>query len=316
MGDLGQMVRLPKFDIRDDAAVAHAVHKSNVVINLIGADIDTWNWKLEEVHQDIPSRIANICAASGNVERFIHFSAAGASPDATSRRLRSKAVGEELVRSIIPTATILRPGPLVGDEDRFTRRLARMVRMHGPTMPLVEGGTQLVAPTFVGDVAEATLKALNHAGAKGETYDLVGPQVYEMRQILEVVCGILREPFEYVHRFRSDPRTKVMAAVQSRLSQVAPIPFYNAWYTEDLLNEVDTDLVASPTAGSYDDLRHVPRHIEDGLILDQIRHMRKGGYGEGSLKTPPPEEEAYSGPLGFAKTRYPGLNNGSTLDTW
>jgi NADH dehydrogenase (ubiquinone) 1 alpha subcomplex subunit 9 len=56
MGDLGQVVMLGEFDARSDEAVARAISQSNVVINLIGADRETWNYSYEDVHVGITGR--------------------------------------------------------------------------------------------------------------------------------------------------------------------------------------------------------------------------------------------------------------------
>lgn len=49
MGDLGSIICVEDFSIRDDEFIRKTVSKSNVVINLITADRDTWNFDLAEV---------------------------------------------------------------------------------------------------------------------------------------------------------------------------------------------------------------------------------------------------------------------------
>ncbi len=57
------------------------------------------------------------------MERFLHMSCLGADANAPSRRMRSKAAGDEAVRAAVPSATIFRPGPVVGEEDDFFNNL-------------------------------------------------------------------------------------------------------------------------------------------------------------------------------------------------
>ena len=78
------------FDVRNDEHIRDALKRSNVVINLIAKDKETWNFDFEEVNVDIPRRIAKIAAESPLLERFMHFSCIGASKDSASRRLRTK----------------------------------------------------------------------------------------------------------------------------------------------------------------------------------------------------------------------------------
>lgn len=56
-GDLGQVLFTP-FDIRDEESIAKAVQYSNVVINLVGRDYETKNFKYMDVHVDGARRLA------------------------------------------------------------------------------------------------------------------------------------------------------------------------------------------------------------------------------------------------------------------
>lgn len=49
MGDLGNIITLEDFSIRDDQKIRDCIAKSNVVINLIGQNTETWNYKFKEV---------------------------------------------------------------------------------------------------------------------------------------------------------------------------------------------------------------------------------------------------------------------------
>lgn len=60
LGGGGQVVNLPDFSARDDAAVRRAISQSNVVINLIGSERETPRFKFREVHVDIARRIAQV----------------------------------------------------------------------------------------------------------------------------------------------------------------------------------------------------------------------------------------------------------------
>src|SRR4029077_12289596 len=114
-------------------------------------------------------QVARAAAAVG--ARVIHVSALGADPDSPSLYARSKAAGEAAVLGAAPGATIFRPSILFGPEDDFFNRFAAMARM-SPALPLVGGGATRFQPVFVGDVAQALLKA-TRGGAKGGTiYEL------------------------------------------------------------------------------------------------------------------------------------------------
>ena len=152
MGDLGSIATLGGFDIRDEDQISRAIAKSSLVINLIGADRETWNYGFEEVHVDIPARIAKAVKENSGVQRFIHVSALGASPDAPSKRLRTKAAGEEVVRSELgDIATIFKLAHLTGNEDRLFNNYAKLAKAL-PALPMVDGGATRLQPVWVRDV--------------------------------------------------------------------------------------------------------------------------------------------------------------------
>lgn len=78
--DLGQMQFLDDFNLENEDSIRKAVKYSDVVINLIGRDWDTYNWPLEKVHVDGARRIAKICREMG-VKKLIHTSSINASPN-------------------------------------------------------------------------------------------------------------------------------------------------------------------------------------------------------------------------------------------
>lgn len=85
-----QMVQVKSFNARDDDSIRHLIHRSNLVINLIGIQKETMNWSFQETHIDIAAKIAQACKESELVERFWHVGCLGADDNSTSRRLQSK----------------------------------------------------------------------------------------------------------------------------------------------------------------------------------------------------------------------------------
>ena len=84
------MVQVKSFNARDDESIRHLIHRSNLVINLIGIQKETMNWSFQETHIDIAAKIAQACKESELVERFWHVGCLGADKTSTSRRLQSK----------------------------------------------------------------------------------------------------------------------------------------------------------------------------------------------------------------------------------
>lgn len=100
--------------------------------------------------------------ASPSPAFFAPRSALGAEPDAPSRRLRTKAAGEAVVRDELgPLATIFKPAVMTGTEDKFFNAIASLAK-RTPFFPLIDGGRTRMQPVWVRDVAAG------EAGSPGE----------------------------------------------------------------------------------------------------------------------------------------------------
>jgi NADH dehydrogenase len=140
------------------------------------------------VHVELPQAIVRACRAAG-VRRLLHMSALAASPQAPSEYLRSKAIGEQAVlASEDLDVTVFRPSVVFGPEDRFLNMFATLARfMLVLAPPCPEAKFQ---PVYVGDVTEAMLAALEDPDSRGKRYDLCGPRVYALKELIEYVCAV------------------------------------------------------------------------------------------------------------------------------
>lgn len=83
---------------------------------------------------------------------------------------------------------MLRPSVMFGPEDTFFNRFASLVRML-PVLPLAGAETKF-QPVFVGDVAEAIARAVDGKAPAGKVYELGGPQVKTLRELVDYVCEV------------------------------------------------------------------------------------------------------------------------------
>ena len=120
---------------------------------------------------------------------MVHVSAIGADENSPSRYAQAKAAGEKAVFSAIPSATIMRPSIVFGPEDQFTNRFAALARI-SPALPLIGGGLTKLQPVYVGDVATAVADAVDGKAKPGAIYELGGPEVLTMREIMEIILSI------------------------------------------------------------------------------------------------------------------------------
>jgi NADH dehydrogenase len=181
MAAVGQMQLVP-VDIQDPEQVRAAVRGSDAVINLVGV----LKGDFHGIHVAGARNVAGAAAEAG-AKALVHVSAIGADPTSESAYGRSKGEGEEAVRAAFPGATILRPSILFGREDNFVNRFAGLARL-APVLPVVSGGTKF-QPVYAADVGRAvTAAALDPRRHGAKVYELGGPQVLSMRELMEWVC--------------------------------------------------------------------------------------------------------------------------------
>jgi NADH dehydrogenase len=178
-------------DIHDDATLARLVSGMDAVINLVGIlhsrparKGQPYGPDFARAHVDLPRRVVAACAAAG-VPRYLHMSAMGAGDQAPSMYLRSKAAGEHAAFSHPAVgATAFRPSVMFGEDDQFLNLFAAMQKFL-PFVPLA-GADARFQPVYVGDIAQAMARALEDDHTIGHTYELGGPAVYSLRELVEL----------------------------------------------------------------------------------------------------------------------------------
>lgn len=171
-------------NLRYPDSVVAAARGSSIVINLVGIGYEKGRQKFRAVQAMGAKNVAQAAQAIG-AERFIHVSALGADEASPSAYARSKAAGEAEVRKAFPGAIIVRPSVIFGPGDNFINLLGTLARIF-PVLPVIHGTTKF-QPVYVGDVAEALANLADGAGQPGAVYELGGPAIETMRQILERV---------------------------------------------------------------------------------------------------------------------------------
>lgn len=184
-GRVGQ-VHVVQANLRYPASVEAALRDSHAVINLVGVLAESGAQTFDAVQARGAETVAKAAAAADS--SLIHVSAIGADAESPSRYARAKAAGEAAVLAAVPSATIFRPSMMFGSEDQFTNRFAALARM-SPVLPLIGGETKM-QPVYVGDVATAIADAVDGKAKAGATYELGGPEVLTMREIIEAILDI------------------------------------------------------------------------------------------------------------------------------
>ncbi len=216
------------------------------------------------IHAEAPERLARVASRHG-VKNLVHVSAIGADPKSESLYARTKAIGEAGVRTAFPAATVLRPSIQFGPEDGFFNRFARMAVM-SPVLPLIGGGKTRFQPVYVGDVAEAIVRALADPAANGKIYELGGPRVYTFRDLLELLLAQINRK----RRFVSIPFW--VAELQGAFLQCLPFPPL----TRDQVKLLRHDNVVTPGTPGLAELGITPTTVE-AIIPTYLDIYRRGG---------------------------------------
>src|SRR6266478_222096 len=229
----GQPPELIQADVLDDVAVGAAIAGADAVVNLVGILTETATQTYRAIHVEGARRVA-LAAQRHGVMRLIHISALGASLTSPAISDRTKAEGEQAVRTVFPQATIVRPSLTFGDDDHFFSRFAAIIRS-SPVLPLIGGGTTKFEPVFVGDMTAGLLELLKRSETAGKTYEFGGTQVYTFKALLELLLTALDRQRVLI------PIPFAVAEMQAGLLELLP----NPPLTRDQVRLLKTDKVVS-----------------------------------------------------------------------
>ncbi|MBV9555035.1 MAG: complex I NDUFA9 subunit family protein [Alphaproteobacteria bacterium] len=263
-GDVGQ-VGLFNIGIDDVELLRPLLAGKDALINCVGILSEHGRQTFDLVHHTAPARLARVAREAG-IARLVHISALGADPRSPSAYARSKAAGEQAVRDAFPTATILRPSIVFGPEDDFFNRFARMAVI-SPFVPLIGGGETRFQPVYVGDVAEAAVRALDDPAAAGRTYELGGPKVYTFRALLELMLHEIKRRRHFVDLPFG------LASLQARLLSLLP----NPPLTPDQVEMLKRDNIVASGALTLQMLGIEPVAVE-AILPTYLDRFRRGGW--------------------------------------
>ncbi|WP_341907972.1 complex I NDUFA9 subunit family protein [Polaromonas sp. YR568] len=247
------LVNVVEVNVHDAAALTALVAGHDAVVNLM-AILHGTEAAFEKAHVQLPLAIAKACEAAGT-RRLVHVSALGASASSASMYQRSKARGEAILKEAGLDVTVLRPSVIFGAEDKFLNTFASLQQIF-PVVPLASAGARF-QPVWVEDVAGAVVSCLQDADTIGQTFEVCGPDVYTLKQLVELAgqyAGINGGKGRPVL-----PLPDALARIQARLMELAP---GDPLMSRDNLDAMQTDNVASNQLPGLQALGIVPSSLE------------------------------------------------------
>jgi len=161
------------------------INANGAVINLVGVLHDKpanpYGKIFRTAHVELPKNIITAMQMYG-LKRYLHMSALGADANGPSMYQRSKGDGELAVKASGLDWTIFRPSVIFGPQDQFINLFSNLTKWL-PALPLANCAARF-QPVSVEDVVEAFIKSLKMPQTIHQSYDLVGPTVYTMKEIV------------------------------------------------------------------------------------------------------------------------------------
>jgi NADH dehydrogenase len=197
-------VELAVGDVYNPDFLRRSIDGCDAVINLVGIlnERGFGGAGFRRAHVEFTAALLR-AIAQARVPRLLHMSALNADAErGRSHYLRTKGEAEQLIRAAGAALdwTIFRPSVIFGPRDSLTNRFARLLRQTAGLLPLARAGTRF-APIYVGDVTAAFTQALPGGAASHQSYELCGPEVLTLEQIVritahaaQVACHIYRLP--------------------------------------------------------------------------------------------------------------------------
>jgi NADH dehydrogenase len=247
-------------DVHNPIVLKREFQDIDVVVNLVGILNESGRdgKGFEHAHAELPAKVVQACRQSG-VTRLLHMSALHASPEGPSHYLRSKGRGEQIVHEAESAAlhvTSFRPSVIFGPRDSFTNRFAGLLRQVPFVFPLACANARL-QPVYVEDVVQAFVLALDRHATFGQRYNLCGPQVYSL---LEIVIYLARQLGLKRHIL---PLNDTLSYLQASVLQFAPgKPFTPDNYRSlqvAAVCETPFPIIFGRTPGRFDEI--VPTYI-------------------------------------------------------
>ena len=183
--------------LEDHLSFRHALRGVDTVVHLASVIRDQPGGSIEELAGVATWRLVRAAERAG-VERFVFFSALGASTRSRARLLRAKAVAERAVMESSLRHTVFAPSLVYAPGDPYLKLLGRMSLL--PVMPIPGSGHTPFQPIWADDVANCVIAALPGGEAAeeaiGARYELAGPETLSQREFVELVlrAGRRRRP--------------------------------------------------------------------------------------------------------------------------
>ncbi len=236
-------VQIALGDLTDPPSFRNALRGVHTVVHLAAAIRDQPRGSIEELNGIATWRMVEAAERQG-VERFVFFSALGASTHHRTRCLRAKALAEQAVREAGVRSIVFAPSIVYAPGDPWLTLLEHLALL--PAMPVSGSGRAVFQPIWAEDVAACVIAALRRdGGASGSSstdgahqrYELAGPETLSHADIVRTLLRSLnrRRPLLHVP-------TPVASRALRLLERAAGTRAFATWDEAELMETAMTSV--------------------------------------------------------------------------
>jgi NADH dehydrogenase len=177
-------MELRQVDVYDPDVLRESFAGADAVINLVGILNEPGDngRGFRRAHVELTKLVIAAMQLAG-VRRLLQMSSLNAGRG-SSYYLKSRGDAEAAVKASGLDWTLFEPSVVFGPGDGLFARFGALLRTF-PVLPLACPDARF-APVYVGDVVEAMRVALHERAAVGEVYELYGPDVFTLREIVRM----------------------------------------------------------------------------------------------------------------------------------
>jgi len=270
-GDLGQVLFTP-YHLKDEESIRKSMKYSDVVVNCIGREYETRNFKFKDVNVTGPATLARIAKEMG-VKRFIHISSINASDKPEwlfmpggSNWLKTKREGERAVLAEFPDATIIRATEMYGHGDHlvcyYNAWLRRAHRAKYIAM-WKKGFDSVRAPLWNQDLTSGIMAALADDGSKGEIFEAMGPEHFLQAHLIDWMHEVMhKDPEDWEYK-KTDLRFSLPTFAKAAFSSFIPFGLGNRYFRAPTLERLERTQLSEISQG-------LPNITELGVKLHKV----------------------------------------------
>jgi NADH dehydrogenase len=176
-------VQIALGDLSDPASFRNALRGIDTVVHLAASIRDQPRASIEELNGVATLRLVR-AAERARTERFVFFSAIGASLHAPARFFRAKALAERAVEDSDLATTVFAPSIVYSPDDPWITLLRRLSLL--PALPISGSGRARYQPIWADDVADCVMAELDRKPNGHRQFDLAGPETMSYDEIARV----------------------------------------------------------------------------------------------------------------------------------